>query len=47
MVIIEPGTIHSLGSLGKQFIQSVMMNEIKNVFTSTTWLQQVEEEELK
>lgn len=44
VVIIEPGTVHSHGSLGKRFIQGVMMNEIK---MSTTWLQPVEEDELK
>lgn len=44
VVIIEPGTVHSHGSLGKRFMQGVMMNEIK---MSTTWLQPVEEDELK
>lgn len=47
VVIIEPGTVHSHGSLGKKFMQAVMMNDIKNVLTSTTWLQPVEDDELK
>ena len=46
VVIIQPGTIHSHGSVGKKFTQSVTMNDIYNVNT-TTWLGVINEEDLK
>lgn len=47
VVIIEPGTIHSHGSIhSKNFIQAVMMNGIRER-NATTWLTRVTEEELK
>ncbi|MEA3427586.1 MAG: cupin domain-containing protein [Bacteroidota bacterium] len=47
VVIILPGTIHTHGSVGKRFMQGVMMNEVKNQQESTKWLNPVEEHELK
>lgn len=45
VVVIEPGTIHSHGSINKQFMQGIMMNDIGKKET-TTWLNPVLEEEL-
>ncbi len=46
VVIIQPGTIHSHGSLGKRFTQSVTMNDVNNINT-TSWIAAVSEDELK
>lgn len=47
VVVIEPGTVHSHGSVhSKKFTQAVMMNDIGKK-ESTTWLTRVGEEELK
>ena len=47
VVVIEPGTIHSHGSVySKTFTQAVMMNDISKK-DATTWLAGVTEEELK
>lgn len=45
VVIIEPGTIHSHGSMKKNFMQGVMMNDVGKKET-TTWMKPVTEEEL-
>jgi quercetin dioxygenase-like cupin family protein len=46
VVVIEPGTIHSHGSINsKKFTQAVMMNGITKK-NATTWLNKVTEEEL-
>ena len=42
---INPGVIHSHGSINKQFIQGVMMNGVSKK-ESTVWLNPVLEEEL-
>jgi quercetin dioxygenase-like cupin family protein len=47
VVTIQPGTVHSHGSVGKRFMQGVMMNEIRDQRESTKWLQPVDEKELK
>jgi 4-carboxymuconolactone decarboxylase len=47
VVVIEPGTIHSHGSINSnKFTQAVMMNGITKK-DATTWLNKVTEEELK
>ena len=47
VVVIEPGTVHSHGSINsKSFTQGVMMNDIKKV-DATTWMNRVTEEEIK
>ena len=45
VVVIEPGTIHSHGSINKRFTQGIMMNDIGKRET-TIWLNAVSEEEL-
>ncbi len=45
VVVIEPNTIHSHGSLGKQFTQGVMMNEILKPNT-TIWMHPVSDSAL-
>lgn len=45
IVIIEPGTVHSHGSIDKRFMQGVMMNDVGKKET-TTWMSVVSEEEL-
>lgn len=45
VIIIDPNTVHSHGSLGKHFVQGVMMNNITRP-NSTTWLSPVSDEEL-
>ena len=46
VVVIEPGTIHSHGSINSnKFTQAVMMNGITKK-DATTWLNKVTEEEL-
>src|SRR5258707_3813653 len=45
VVVIEPGTIHSHGSINSnKFTQAVMMNDIKKK-DATTWLDRVRQEE--
>lgn len=47
VVVIEPGTVHSHGSInGKSFTQGVMMNDIKKE-GATTWLNKVTDEEIR
>lgn len=47
VVVIEPGTIHSHGSVhAKKFLQAVMMNDIRKK-DATTWLNRVTEEDIK
>jgi len=47
VVVIEPGTIHSHGSMNSnKFTQAVMMNGIGKK-SSTTWLDRVTDEEVK
>jgi quercetin dioxygenase-like cupin family protein len=43
--IVEPGVIHSHGSINKRFLQGIMMNGVGKK-ESTTWLNPVLEEEL-
>ena len=45
VIVIEPGTIHSHGSINKQFTQGIMMNDVGKKET-TTWMYPVLEEEL-
>ncbi len=45
VVVIEPGEIHSHGSINKRFTQGIMMNDVGKKET-TTWLNPVLEEEL-
>ncbi len=45
VVVIEPGTIHSHGSINQRFTQGIMMNDVGKKET-TTWLNPVLEEEL-
>lgn len=45
VVIINPGTVHSHGSINKQFTQGIMMNDVGKK-ESTIWLNPVSEEEL-
>lgn len=40
LIVIPPNTIHSHGSIGKPFMQGVMMNEI-NSSVATIWLEPV------
>ena len=45
IIIIEPGTVHSHGSIDKLFIQGIMMNDIgKN--ETTIWMNPVSDEEI-
>lgn len=47
VVVIEPGTVHSHGSVhAKKFLQAVMMNDIRKR-NATIWLERVTEEDLK
>lgn len=45
VVIIEPGTVHSHGSMGKKFMQSVTMNDVNNP-NGTTWMSAVIDKDL-
>lgn len=45
VIAIEPGTIHSHGSINKRFTQGIMMNDIGKK-ESTIWLNQLLEEEI-
>jgi quercetin dioxygenase-like cupin family protein/quinol monooxygenase YgiN len=45
VVIIEPGTIHSHGSLNSRFCQSVTMNNISSE-NATTWMGKITDQEL-
>lgn len=45
VIIIEPGVVHSHGSISKRFVQGIMMNDIGKKET-TTWLNPVLEEDL-
>lgn len=45
VIIIEPGVIHSHGSINKRFVQGIMMNNVGKKET-TTWLSPVLDKEL-
>lgn len=46
VVVIDPETIHSHGSCGKVFVQSVVMNNSSRP-DATSWLEPVKDEEIK